>query len=333
MYPDIDCIPNRMHPLSITAQGDYDAAYQSGSIFFYAVNKYCRTTTPLQPVRRFFMATPKITGNMSPHLMDWTEHPVQMGARRVTRLSSKSSILETNSIQDIWKHVKPGSWLVLDIDNTVARTPQQTGSDQWFRRRVTETLASGRPFENALDEWTMLQFRSPLQLVETCTASLVAEAQRRSLTVMAETSRGIRLGERTVTQLRELEVDFRVTAPSCEEIFWPRGVEEMDKEHVLYEGGILFTAGQHKGKAFQKLCAKLETTPKHVVFVDDSKKHVEHMRDSCYEMGVPFTGLRYGRTDEWVNAYDPDVARVQFAGFERIPSDEEAMAALAEVGQ
>ena len=235
-------------------------------------------------------------------------------------------LVQTVSLKAILLEITKGAVVLLDIDNNVAKTQQQLASDQWFRWRISQGKKAGESFEAALDDWTMLMFKTKMEPAEPEVAATVKEIQRRATTI-AVTSRGMRLGTRTVTQLEEIGVDFTKSAPTQQEIFWPRGFNG-NAEHVLYEKGILFSAGQNKGLAMKKLFAKLSMKPSKVIFADDSLAHVEHVRQACTELDIPFVGFHNIGLQDWVKELDPKLTALQYAGFARIPSDEEVQEAI-----
>ncbi len=67
---------------------------------------------------------------------------------------------------------------------------------------------------------------------------------------------------------------------------------------VSYQSGVLFGDGQHKGVLLLSLLAKTEFHPCAVVFIDDSLKNIENMRDAFLGTGIPITLIRYSFMDD-----------------------------------
>ena len=98
----------------------------------------------------------------------------------------------------------------------------------------------------------------------------------------------------------------------------------MNKRGVLYRGGILFTAGTHKGNALSKFLFSIKMHPKAVTFINDKYTHLIPIEEVCDLHAVPFVGLRYGYLDQVVEKIDKEVADVQWAHFGHILTDEAA---------
>lgn len=233
-----------------------------------------------------------------------------------------AEIIETNSIHDLKKYIRPETLVLLDIDNTLMEPTQTLGSDQWFCHRIDyhENLGlnANDALEKALSEWMSIQSVTKVKVVEPGTAELVAELQKDGYTIMGLTTRGLGLSTRTIFQLQSLGIDLTTTAPSKEDVFF------MNHHGVLFHGGILFTAGTHKGVALAKLLHQIEHIPESIVFINDKKQNIQEVEVICEKYGVPFTGLRYGYIDEKVNNFRVDIADIQLEHFGHIISDDEA---------
>lgn len=224
-----------------------------------------------------------------------------------------ANIVEIKSFREVEKFTRPDSLVILDLDNTVYEPVQEYGNDQWFCHRVKEV-----GLEPALLEWMAVQNLTNVRTCEEKTPSYI-EALQTKYKTMGLTTRGLGLSVCTLDQLRRLSVDLTKSAPSNDEIYVYNG------RGVLYRGGVLFTAGTHKGKAFLKFLKEVGYSPKHVVFVNDKQDHIEQLLESLVEANIPHVGLRYGALDERVANYDHEIAELQKKNFGRILTDEEAL--------
>lgn len=247
------------------------------------------------------------------------EEQVSMNARSK---ATDNKIIDTIAIETLLKHREKGTWFVFDIDNVLGKTVTQLASDQWFRWRCSHAKETGEPFENALNHWTALQLLVKLEPVEKKTASVVKQLQEEGFPTFAITSRGIRLGDRTVSQINAIGCDFSANPVKEEEVFWPRGLTATDQEHVLFEKGILFTAGQNKGTGLTKMLGHLDVKPKRIVFIDDSRKHVEHVAEACDKLGIKFIGYHYRRLESWVAGLDKEVEKERIKALEYVLSED-----------
>lgn len=236
--------------------------------------------------------------------------------------SLQAEIIEASSIHEIRHYLTPDTLILFDIDNTLMEPRQTLGSDQWFQYRKKIHMENGldkkNALEKALSEWMSVQSVTKVQVVEEGTAELVKELQEEGYTLMGLTTRGLGLSTRTIFQLTSLDIDLKATAPSHEEIFF------INNHGVLFRGGILFTAGSHKGMALAKFFHEVGKAPGNILFINDKWANIREVEVICEKYGVPFTGLRYSYTDEKVNNLDQDVAKLQWEAFGKILSDEEA---------
>lgn len=236
---------------------------------------------------------------------------------------SRAIIRDTINLSTVLQHKKAGTWFIFDIDNVLLKTPSQLGSDQWFRWRCKFAGERGEPFEKALNHWTALQLMIDTKPVEEKTADVIKSLQKEDFPTFAITSRGLRLGDRTVEQLKSADIDFSVNPIEKEEIFWPRGLTERVHEHVLFEKGILFTAGQNKGVGLTKLTEIIKKKPEEIVYIDDSRNHIENVAKACHDLGIKMIGYHYRKLEPWVNEFDSKIAEKGVLLLEQLLKEDE----------
>ncbi|MEM1283743.1 MAG: DUF2608 domain-containing protein [Chlamydiota bacterium] len=241
----------------------------------------------------------------------------------------QAEIIEADSIHDIRHHIDPETLVIFDIDNTLMEPAQTLGSDQWFYHRIGEYKAKGMDqqvaLEQSLSEWMSVQSITKVKIVEEGTAELIKRLQNEGYTLMGLTTRGLGLSTRTIFQLDSLHINLSVTAPTQEEVFF------MNNHGVLFRGGILFTAGSHKGVALAKFLHLIEKTPNNIVFINDKWSNIREVEVICEKYQVPFTGLRYNYVDGKVANFNQDIADLQWEEFGKILSDEDAEKRLLKV--
>lgn len=241
----------------------------------------------------------------------------------------QAKIVEVAVMTELFDHITPDTLIVFDIDNTIMEPVQELGSDQWFCNRIQEYkswgLSKEESLEKALREWTAIQSITRVKLVEPGTDRIVMQLQTQKYTVMGLTTRGLGISTRTIEQLATLSVDLSKTPPCHEEFHFmnaPQG--------VLFRGGVLFTAGTHKGRAFAAFLEKTGYQPKRVVFINDKLSDLVPVEETCDSLGIPFVGLRYNYTDAKVKHFRKHIADVQLQHFGHIISDEAAERMLFE---
>ena len=95
--------------------------------------------------------------------------------------------------------------------------------------------------------------------------------------------------------------------------------------------GILFSTHYTKGGALECFLETIQWKPRRIIFVDDSKKRVENVADTCKKLGINFMGLHYTRAKKISQPIDRALARFQvdyLMDHERWMSDEEAGALM-----
>jgi hypothetical protein len=233
-------------------------------------------------------------------------------------------IIETKHFEELHNHLSNTTLVVLDIDDTLIVPIQTLGRDVWFQWRLNSLLAQGLPKDSALDralaEWEAVRHLTTMRLVEEGTPAIIQCLQSKGIAVMGLTTQGLALATRTIKQLEALNIQLNKNAPSVEDHYF------INQIGVLYRQGILFTSGTPKGEALLKLLAKIGYRPNHILFVNDKITHLRDVEGAVIAAGLQFTGLRYGYSDSYVEAFSPDIAEVQWchSTFDSILSDEDA---------
>ncbi len=242
--------------------------------------------------------------------------------------TAQAEILDTYRMDEIYQHLQPGMLVIFDIDNTLIEPVQELGTNQWFENRIKEYISYGHSkpdsLEKALQEWTAIQSITLVKLVEPGIEHIVKDLQNQGYTVIGLTTRGLGISTRTIDQLQTVKINLTATAPTNEEIFF------MNERGVLFRGGVLFTAGTHKGKALEKFLKTVGCNPSSIMFINDKYSHLLPVEEYCEKFALPFTGIRYGFLDEKVKNFRKQIAEVQFYHFGHILSDEAAERILHE---
>ena len=233
-----------------------------------------------------------------------------------------ATIVESMTIQDIEKYRTQGTLIIYDLDNTLIEPVQLLGSDQWFYYRLGQMVEKYNDREKALRktlvEWVAAQAVNKVKVVEEGTAELIRLQQAEGTMIMGLTTRDGLMAHCTLDQLDELAIDLRKTAPRTEPLIFH------SERPIFFDGGVLFTSGTHKGKAFLKFLELVDYQPKRVLFINDKYSNIKEVAHVCYETGIEFLGLRYGYLDEKIAQFNADIAEIQSFNFGNILSDEKA---------
>lgn len=195
--------------------------------------------------------------------------------------------------------------IIIDIDNTIAHPHGTIGSEEWFMHLVNQKLNEGLSIKAALEEVLPLYFAVHhsiwMQPVEAVTPVIIKYLQQSGVIVIAVTARSLEIRERTFEQLDAIGVDFSHAPLWHEEIL-------SDSDLIYhYKDGILFCAGNDKGKVLKAILDHINHTPTKVIAIDDKEKHL-HAIKKIFEPHVEFIGIRYGHLDEKVAQFDPIIA-------------------------
>ncbi|MFA6916561.1 MAG: DUF2608 domain-containing protein [Parachlamydiales bacterium] len=237
-------------------------------------------------------------------------------------------IVETPHFEDLKKYISKDCLVVLDIDDTLLVPVQSLGNDVWFRSRVRYHKELGDSAEVALEkaiaEWEGVRHLTQMKIVEEGTDGIVSEIQNQGFTVIGMTTQGLALSTRTIQQLKSHHIDLSLTAPCPHDHYF------MNRLGNLYRKGILFTSGTPKGPSLLKLLDIIDFHPSTVVFINDNGNYLHEVASSLEEKGIQFIGLRYSYSDARIQAFNKDIAEIQWqrSSFARILSDQEALEIL-----
>ena len=233
--------------------------------------------------------------------------------------STSDEIVESSNITDIYNYIQPNEYnkhllVIFDIDNTIAKTPTELGSDQWFYAKVDQLKAQGKNTQQAIDltlpELFHIQFHSWLVPVEKQTVSVINNLQKKGVSVIALTARSLELTQRTLEQMYQLGISFTKTDPyEC-----PLTHGHKHGKKGLYIDGVIFSGNHNKGEMLVSWLSQIRYRPKKVIFIDDKLKNLQAVETAVHKRDYPFIGIRYGYED----------ARVQAFTLESVADDEHA---------
>lgn len=227
-------------------------------------------------------------------------------------------IIESNQIKTLTDHVKPGTVVILDLDNTVMESQLELGSDQWFVQLCvqastfiadkTEALA----FAIAL--YHEIQKIVRTQAVEKEVVDIIKSLQASGIPVIAVTARDACLEHATVRQLHDIGIHL-------EGFKLPRKEFTVNGRPVASVGGIIYCGGQDKGLCFQGAVEGTGIKIPAAIMVDDKGKYLDQVRLVAEAVGIKeYTGIRYGHLDAKVRLLDMSKAGHQLASVkDRLP--------------
>lgn len=222
-------------------------------------------------------------------------------------------IIETDILADIRNYIEKDTLVLFDIDNTLAHPVGTIGSDEWFGNMVKMHQSQGKNFIEAINLvlpiYHEVELQIPLQLIEQTTPQPLRDLQQEGYDVMALTARSLPLVNRTISQLADINIDF------SHNHIGPTYAIRQAPHIYMYKRGILFSGDNNKGEALIDFLDSCEIAPIKVVFIDDKMKNLHAVEAAVEARGIKFVGIRYGRLDAHVAAFDMQQAEKELHEF------------------
>jgi hypothetical protein len=244
--------------------------------------------------------------------------PMLIMSRAKTREAIPTSrIIEAKNLSDlegIINFLPPNSLVAFDLDNMTMEPLQTIGSDQWFEAMIHNlTQKYDNNMQLVYDElvplYNHVHTHTAVKAVEPHTPLFIHKLHAKHK-VVALTNRGKEIAIATHKQLASIDVNFNH--------YHAHKDREIDFSHVgsatQFVNGIIFAGGKNKGdclKAFMHAMGYNSDNTPHILFLDDKQHNLERVRNACLELGIKFTGVRYGHLDEKIKQVDLEIAHVQ----------------------
>jgi hypothetical protein len=222
--------------------------------------------------------------------------------------------------------------IAYDIDNTLLAMNQTLGSDQWFAWQSSAIQKEQwfPEFDCTLSTQGILYRLGDMRLTRDNVDDIVNELQQKGHPSIAITSRGPQFRMVTFRELRRNGLDFSEHSipdglssgseylPYSEESLKDFSADEIivyelklsKSRPVIYQDGVYFTAGQHKGAMLRLLLSKKQYLNKimAVVFIDDSyEKHIPGMIMALDNVGIENFAYGYDAEKEIVDEFTDNI--------------------------
>lgn len=194
-------------------------------------------------------------------------------------------------MREILSSLSYDSVVVWDADNTLFKSRQELGSDQWFGALLgIAKTKHGAQFEFDLMKTTYNQVQAFTEVVEIerKTIRMIKMLNRIGIPQILLTARNDELFEVTVRQLVSCGINF-------------------------YPANMIFCDGKDKGRCLENYLAMLPRQIPHIVMIDDKKYNVESVRDAAIRMNSRFNGFVYEFMNAEVQAFDVKHAHFQLS--------------------
>ncbi len=236
--------------------------------------------------------------------------------------------------------------VVWDIDNTLLKLESPVGSTEWngwqwglldkfiagdpnnLTPHLPYLVAPTLPLLHQLN--SLLFFLSSTQLIQNNTPHLVSWLKKQGVHVIALTSRGPRDRASTPIHLSNHDMQFADTRigqhynPFSNPIDpWSfkfdlnflsenEKIERRQRDRkveVLYENGVFYTEGQHKGEMLELLLKVTGhwSSIESVVFIDDSKNQIDNMRTYFSKQSIHTSVIHYTASKDGTRNFNGDM--------------------------
>lgn len=266
----------------------------------------------------------------------------------LTVFSAFANQKEIKSLKEVMTEVlkdKQETLIVFDLDNTLIRTKQSFGSDQWFRRElkvqeamyaVTKDRADKNKSEAmqvVLDKWRKVQTLTDVGPVENDTADNVRKLQEK-FKVMGLTARPVDLAYVTQRQLIK-GAGIHLEKNKFPSIDIPLVQTSDYNLKALFTGGILHAGNNDKGPLLLSLIEKLNLNPSKVIFFDDIKANIDNVEGALKKANIDHMCYYYRATKDEVEAFEKNEAlhkalEAKSRRFFNLETDVEAVAVKAQ---
>lgn len=238
------------------------------------------------------------------------------------------TVFESDRLEDILPHIEENTWVFLDVDNTLIESSTQLGSAQW-RSHVRKKAQMGGFDENMTELvvdhfWGFVQPFISVRLVDPDAGQVVQALKDFNTTVFALTARDPYETSWTQRQLGSVDLSFSSAG-------LPSSMVLPTIRASLYEDGIIYCGSNAKSDALLSFFDAIGKTPKKVVFVDDKKDQVIKFAAALEKAGIACVCMRFSGADARVEAFNGDVADLQFTLLPMKMEDDEAVELLQEV--
>jgi hypothetical protein len=232
-----------------------------------------------------------------------------------------------NLTSQLLKKIDPKEILIVfDIDNTLLKLNTDFGSEQWFmwqKNLIEKDLSTLPSITDSVDHlltiqsWIYNDF--PMTLVDVREKQWISKLHSFGSSIIALTSRSINVRDAT---LREINRNNLHLSTAKKLGFFEEGkdyrpydlnhietsglkVSDIETFHlseskvVMFDRGVFFTQGQHKGAMLKTFLAKIHHSFKAVIFIDDRIGHIEAMRKMATTVSQDIYSLHFNFSENW----------------------------------
>lgn len=229
--------------------------------------------------------------------------------------------------QEIFGNMNPEEVLVVfDIDNTLLRLHEDLGSEQWFMwqrelidKGTSELPAVTNSVDNLLAVQTWIYNTMPMEVVAPQQRTWIRKLRNNGTSVISLTSRSLSVHEATIREIYNnslpLSTADELGFEGEGQVYYPYRVDKPEESGLsledivkfklnapkpaLFDQGVFFTQGQHKGVMLKTLLARMARKFKAVVFIDDRQVHIDAMRVMASLIPQNILSVHFNLSELW----------------------------------
>ena len=208
------------------------------------------------------------------------------------QMHTHTIILESNKLEDVYKHLKKNTLVLFDIDNTIANI--QGNIEPWVHHKAEQLSRNGLNKEEAF-HFTLCMFFILTDFAKFLpignAPDIIQDLQKKSIPVLALTKRSMPFSKMTIKKLRKIGIDF------SKQTLYQKNINLPATYMGGFSHGIIFTGSNKKGEILSLFLKKTNLVPSKIIFLDDRRKHLQSVANMCKEKNIPFVGIRISLMD------------------------------------
>lgn len=208
----------------------------------------------------------------------------------------KYKIIESDEISVVKELAGKNDAILCDLDNTLFTSKEIIGSSMFWDHIVNKTMETfSINKQSAMAKISKLskalKAESGIQPVDSNAPKVLSELESEGHIVVGFTARSTVSASITTAQIKE--AGYKLKGLGSEVIPLAQEGSEVIASYqspVVYAGSRLT-----KGDVLKKLATKVHLTG--IVMLDDLRENLESMQQTCKELSIPFTGVRFSKLD------------------------------------
>lgn len=219
--------------------------------------------------------------------------------------------------------------LAVDLDNTLLKTKQDLVSEPWFNWQLGLLSDEKSKERIACDIFDLLHYYhhllslSQMTPVQNGSAKLFKQLHSLKIPTVVLTARGSGNTSATFRELHRNQFDFSPNGMGEKGTASPFFPVHSDKptnsglnkdevtrfgleksKPVLFQRGVFFSEGQHKGGMLRVLLHKLKWKPKAIVFIDNDQKNISRVIEAFEKQEIELIAMRLNTMDSEIKRFN-----------------------------